>query len=151
MPKLTNATCTQTFYLALAIWREARGEPQLGRTAVGYSILNRVARPSWWGRTVDEVITKKWQYSSLTDPRDKQLTRWPLLSDISWQECLGVAMQLLFPGVAAAPVDNPVPGADSYYDVSITAPKWTVTARKCGQVGRIIFYDVDHDYEKEEK
>src|SRR3990172_10413739 len=76
MPKLTNATCTQTFYLALAIWREARGEPQLGRTAVGYSILNRVARPSWWGRTVDEVITKKWQYSSLTDPRDKQLPRW---------------------------------------------------------------------------
>lgn len=137
------------FMLALVLWRESRGEPVDVRIAVGHSILNRVAKPSWWGRTVLAVLRKKWQYSSMTDPHDAQLTTWPEDTDGSWYECLQVALELLGP----TPPKNSVPGADSYYDISLDkigkAPNWIAAARFCGQIGRIKFYDVDHDYEAE--
>lgn len=141
-PHTDCASCSSHFYLALTIWREARGEARPGRVAVGHSILNRVSRPKWWGTTVPEVVTKKWQYSSLTDPHDPQLATWPLPSDPSWVECWIIAGGILDGSIA-----NPVPGADSYHDVSIEAPKWVASARHVATIGRLLFYDVDHDYE----
>lgn len=129
--------------LALTVWREARGESRECRLAVAFSILNRVTNPKWWGNDILSVIRKKWQYSSLTDPKDRQLTTWPAFDDPTWFECLTVAMNAL-----DGSIPNPVPGADSYYDNSITAPPWTKTARFAKQIGRILFFDVDHDYEK---
>ena len=82
---------TSFAFLALAIWREARGASMQAKIAVAYSILNRVERPSWWGNDVLSVLFKKWQYSSLTDPKDRQLTTWPSTSDPSWYDCLSVA------------------------------------------------------------
>jgi len=135
---------TDHYYLALTIYREARGESVECRVAVGCSILNRVARPSWWGASVNEVVTKRWQYSSLTDPKDPQLSRaWPTLKEKAWQECWEIARLLL-----ADQLPNPVPGADSYYDVSISAPPWTAAARRVTQIGKIVFWDVDHDYQE---
>jgi len=142
MPSLAKTT-TELFYLAFAVWREARGEDEEVRRAVAWSIRNRVDRPKWWGKTYDEVITKRWQYSSLTDPNDPQLGRaWPRLSDASWIECLQIADDVIN-GVSY----NPTIGADSYYDISIPAPYWTTSARFCGQLGSMRFYDVDHDFE----
>lgn len=135
-------TLTEHFYLALTVWRESRGASHEAQLAVAYSILNRVNRPSWWGHTLDEVVTKKWQYSSLAAPGDPQLIVWPHLSDGSWLAAIKVAEAAL-EGTEA----NPVPGADSYYDDSITTPKWVVGARDCGKLDRLHFYDVDHDYE----
>ena len=133
---------TEHFYLALVVWREARGEVEDAQLAVALTVMNRVHRPSWWGHSVDEVATKKWQYSSMTDPKDPQLVKWPLLSDSSWAEAWTVAGRVLggFTMETAA-------GADSYYDDSISAPNWTANARYCGKIGRLNFYDVDHDYE----
>lgn len=129
--------------LALTIWREARGEPRAAKVALACSVMNRVRRPCWWGTDVVSVIEKRWQFSSLTDPRDPQLVRWPPY-DGTFRECLEVA-SLALAGLLA----NPVPGADSYHDTSIAPPSWTAKARGCGQVGRLVFYDVDHDYERE--
>jgi len=128
-------------FMALAIWREARGESILGQTAVAMSILNRVARPSWWGHSVLEVLFKKWQYSSLTDPHDPQLTAWPIENAI-WQQCLQVAADAIH-GIS----DNPVPGADSYFDDSIPAPKWATPETFVKQIGKLRFYNLDHDRE----
>jgi spore germination cell wall hydrolase CwlJ-like protein len=145
MSKTAAAILCDHFYLALAVWREARGESAEGQVAVACSIINRVANPKWWGTTVDEVITKRWQYSSLTDPKDPQVSRsWPTVKDPSWLLALGVAHDVLEGG----PV-NPMPGADSYHDSSISPPFWTTKSRYCGKIGRLFFYDVDHDYEKE--
>lgn len=130
------------FYLALTVYREARGEIMAARIGVACTVMNRVEHAKWWGRSIDEVVTKKWQYSSLTDPRDPQLVKWPLLSDTAWQECLHVASEVM-----NGTLGNPVPGADSYYDDSITAPAWTKDARFVKKIGRLNFYDVDHDYE----
>ena len=130
-------------FLALCLWREARGESAKVQSGVAHAVLNRVARPSWWGRDVMGVIFKKWQFSSLTDPHDRQLTTWPASDDRSWQQCLQVAG-----GAIAGAIPNPVPGADSYYDLSIPPPKWADPQRFVAQLGRIRFYDLDQDYER---
>jgi len=143
-PMATSAakTITDLFYLAFLVWREARGASTKTQTAIAWSVLNRVARPGWWGSDVASVAAKRWQYSSLTDPDDKQLTTWPKLTDASWLACLGVAYDVLH-GEAV----NLYPGADSYYDDSIPAPKWTKDAKFCGKIDNVLFYDVDHDHE----
>lgn len=128
-------------FLALCIWREARGEPHDAKVAVACSVLNRVDRPSWWGTSITGVLFKKWQYSSLTDPKDRQLTTWPA-RDPAWAECLTVARDAI-----EGHVTNPVPGADSYYDTSIPPPKWATPQTFVGQVGRLMFYNVDRDTE----
>ncbi len=139
---MTPEQAVALVFLALTVWREARGEPHESKLGVAFSILNRVARPTWWGRDVLSVVTKKWQYSSLTDPKDPQLRSWPSPAEDAWPECLEVARLVL-----EDLVRNPVPGADSYYDDSIPPPAWTAHARFVCQLGRIRFYDVDHDHE----
>ncbi len=129
-------------FLALAIWREARGEPFDAKVAVAHSVLNRVFRPSWWGRDVVSVLKKKWQYSSLTDPKDAQLTTWPDATDASFEECLNVAH-----GCMDGTYKSPVPGADSYYDDSIAPPKWADHRFFVGKVGKLNFYNLDQDIE----
>jgi spore germination cell wall hydrolase CwlJ-like protein len=130
-------------YAWIVAYREARGEPMPAQAAVVYTLLNRAQRPKWWGHSIGECAVKAWQYSSMTDPRDPQLSKaWPTLSTPAGLATARVADEVLRGAVA-----NPFPGADSYYDDSITAPNWTVGARFCGKLGKLNFYDVDHDYE----
>ena len=138
-----HSRAVELVFLALVAWREARGEPHEAKLGVAFSLMNRVARPSWWGRDVLSVATKKWQYSSLTDPKDRQLTTWPGPAEDAWLECLEIAGHVL-----EDKVRNPVPGADSYYDISIPPPKWADPACFVGQLGRIRFFDLDKDYQE---
>lgn len=131
-------------FLALTVWREARGESFPCQLGVAHAVLNRVARPKWWGNDIMSVIFKKWQFSSLTDPHDPQLTTWPRSDALPWQQCLKAAATALDGSIV-----NPVPGADSYFDVSIPAPVWAVPQAFVAQIGRIKFYNLDNDYEKE--
>ncbi len=130
-------------FLALVIWREARGEPKEGKTAVGFSIMNRVRRPAWWGDSVLAVVGKKWQYSSMTDPNDKQLTRWPAEDDLQWRECLRIARD-----VYESNVGNPAPGADSYFADTIKPPNWATKEKFVVKIGHHSFYDIDSDHER---
>jgi spore germination cell wall hydrolase CwlJ-like protein len=129
-------------FLALTIWREARGASVQAQVAVGYSIMNRVERPSWWGKSLDDVLFKKWQYSSIAAPGDPQLILYPRFSDPSWLEALGVAR-----AVIGKTEPNPAPGADSYYDDSIAAPKWATPDKIVAKIGKLNFFDVDGDHE----
>jgi spore germination cell wall hydrolase CwlJ-like protein len=132
-------------FLALTIWREARGEGHTCKVGVACSILNRVKNPKWWGDSVSAVLFKKWQYSSLTDPKDRQLTTWPSVADVRWEECLQIATAAL-----AGTLVNPVAGADSYYDVSISAPRWAKPEMFVAQLDRIRFFNTDNDHELDE-
>lgn len=129
-------------YLALVLWREARGETYAARLAVACSVMNRVNRPSWWGSSVMSVVLKKWQYSSMTDPKDRQLTTWPNENDSIWWECMQTAYDVL-----NKVVGNPAPGADSYYDVSIPPPKWATPETFVVALGRLRFHNLDRDVE----
>lgn len=132
------------FMLGLTVWREARGEPRDGKIAVAHSILNRVKRPSWWGDSVLSVVSKKWQYSSLTDPNDKQLTKWPVDTDKEWQDCLLIAW-----GVYDGSLRNPAPGADSYFADTIPPPRWADEKKFVVKIGHHSFYDLDSDHERQ--
>src|SRR3546814_9887201 len=59
--------------LARTIWGEARGEPVRGMEAVAAVVMNRVARPGWWGRTVASVCTKAYQFACWNE--DDQIGR----------------------------------------------------------------------------
>lgn len=132
-PELVRVT--DLFYLALTLWREARGEPEYVKRGVAFVVLYRAQHPGWWGSDIATVVTKKWQFSSLTDPKDKQLTLWPTFQDSSWLTCLKVARD-----VYGGATPNPAPDADSYYDISIPAPKWATPATFVCQLGRIRFH-----------
>ncbi|HBI15006.1 MAG TPA: hypothetical protein DDY20_05760 [Desulfobulbaceae bacterium] len=86
------------------------------------------------------VVFKKWQFSSMTDPRDRQLTTWPATNDPSWRQCLSIACASI-----DGDLPNPVPGADHYYDISIPPPKWAAAARFVSQIGKVRFYDLERD------
>lgn len=145
MPDSMNRNdMAERVFLALCLYREARGEPQLAKVAVALSVLNRVRRPSWWGSDVLGVLFKKWQYSSFTDPHDRQLTVWPQRDDQAWQECLDVAISVLEGFWDRV---NPAPCADSYHDVSIASPAWARREMFVTRIGRLKFYNVDLDYE----
>src|SRR5271169_2984705 len=91
---------TNTFLLALAIYREARGEDRAAKIAVGCVIRNRVQHPSWYGRTWFEVITKPYQFSSfnLGEPNS---TVFGSPNDPAWQDSAAAALSVM--GGAADP------------------------------------------------
>jgi len=132
----------QLALFALVIWREARGEGAKAMLAVGFSIMNRVKRPSWWGNDLISVISKKWQYSSMAAPGDPQLILYPTLGDSSFDQALETA-QMVIDGKAL----NPVPGADSYYDDSIKPPKWATKDTLVAKLGKLNFHNLDKDIE----
>lgn len=133
--------------LALVSWREARGEGRQGMWAVATSIMNRVLNPKWWGKDVHSVVWKKWQYSSMTAPGDPQLNTQPKADDPSWKVALDVATQV-YDGKYVLAISH----ADSYYDISLdkpphTPPAWAAQKDFVCQIGRLKFYDTDHDHE----
>jgi len=123
-------------FLALCVWREARGEQRDGKIAVAYSIMNRMASKSW-GNTVMAVLFQRLQYSSLTYYSDPQLATWPKDNDPSWLECLEIAEAVMY-----NQLPNPIGGADSYHDTSILPPKWATPDNFVAQIGRLRFYQV---------
>jgi spore germination cell wall hydrolase CwlJ-like protein len=122
-------------FMALTLWREARGETKEVRRGIAAVIMNRAKNPSWWGHNVMEVLFKKWQFSSMTDPNDKQLTKWPQPNDDIWLECLEIA-EMAIEGHFVWKLN----GANHYYDVSIPPPAWAAEDWFIEQIGKIRFY-----------
>lgn len=122
--------------LALAIWREARGEPLQGREAVGSVIRNRVNfnKSSYY-----REVVKPWQFSSITAKGDPQLNLWPQPNDpvnwSSWQEAQQVAQ-----GIMNGTIADPTGGAMYYYATSIPLPSWARNMTMMCQIGNQRFY-----------
>jgi len=132
----------QISLLALAMWREARGEGSEAMIAIGCALRNRAQKPCWWGKNLIAVITKKWQVSSMAAPGDRQLILYPQEGDKAFDQALSLAGQVI-----NGLVENLFPGADSWYDDSIPAPKWATKDNFCGKIGRLSFHNVDMDTE----
>lgn len=135
--------CADIIFLALMIWREARGESRLTQEAVAMCVINRVEKPKWWGDTIINVIFKKWQFSSLTDPKDRQLTTWPSRGLKSWN----LAMEIAEKAVNKL-LEHPAPNSDSYYDDSIPRPYWATNKNFVTKIGKLNFHNVDNDFER---
>lgn len=128
--------------LGLTLWREARNQSDDAIIAVACSIRNRIDKPSWWGKDWISCLTKKWQYSSMTDPKDHQLILYPQRNDAAFVRCYHIGLRVMSRELA-----SPFPGADSYYDESITAPYWATQDTYVGSRGAFRFHNLDRDIE----
>lgn len=122
LPEDNDATqyMTDRELLARVAWGEARSLGSKGMQATINVIMNRVHRKSWFGKTINEVIRKPWQFSCLNI---KDPNRSILLSvteeDKEYAEALRLAGLAL-----AGDLPDITNRADSYYATSIKPPRW---------------------------
>ena len=77
------------FALALAVWREARGETVIGKLLVAQTIENRVVDPRW-PETYVGVIMQPLQFSAF-NRGDPESLLFPSEHDTSWPDCVAAA------------------------------------------------------------
>lgn len=100
------------FLLALAMWREARGEDAAGMIAVGCVIRNRVHD---WHQSYHDVIVGKNQFSSISILGDVNTVLYPLENDAVF----GLAQDI----VEGAQVDT-TNGSHYYANEATMASEW---------------------------
>jgi hypothetical protein len=128
--------------LVLVIGREGRGDGAETMTAIAWSIRNRVDKHvERYGYGWIEVITKRWQYSSINGlGNDPNLRVYADLTQTAWQEA-AVAAHTVYGGTA---IDDPTGGAVSYFDKSLDPypPLWARSGEfvHTYDVGRLHFF-----------
>ncbi|OWK42211.1 cell wall hydrolase [Fimbriiglobus ruber] len=133
-------TATDWDVLARTICGEARGEGNQGMQAVANVVLNRVAKPGWWGATVKGVCLKPYQFScwNLGDPNRAVILN--LDTDYAiYNDALGIAS-----GVIDGSLPDITGGATSYFAKGTPEPKWAAGKNPCAVIGNHIFFnDID--------
>jgi N-acetylmuramoyl-L-alanine amidase len=127
---------TNLFMLSLAIYREARGETQLAKRAVGWVIRNRVQRAGWFGVGYFGVITKPSQFSSF-DANDPNRTVFGSPTDPAWKESIQAAVDVIQSNFM-----DDTEGATFYYDRSEddNPPAWSKDYTHTVDIGNFHFY-----------
>ena len=121
--------------LALNIYFEARGEPAMGKRAVGHVVMNRVADAAFPG-TVCEVVRQggeekrhRCQFSRWCDGRSDRP-----LDQMAWRESREIAWKVM-----RGASRDPTHGALWYHAVYVT-PDWSEAMDKGPRIGRHLFY-----------
>lgn len=120
--------------LALVLWREAAGEGKDGMVAVAAVISNRVKAthlPDQW----EDVIERKWQFSSLTASGDGMLVKWPKQPDESFEVAMAIADMTVEGHLA-----DPTGGATHYANLSVCDPDWAHTMKQTAKIGHHTFF-----------
>lgn len=127
-------TTSDYFMTALCLYREARGEGNSGMTSVACVIRNRTIKRN---TTPYAEVIKKLQFSSITDPKDQQLTTYPMEVDLAWQQA-----QLIAKNVLNNDIQDITQGATLYYDDSIPfPPSWNkIHTQDTVKIGRLNFF-----------
>lgn len=121
--------------LARTIWGEARNQGIAGMQAVAAVILNRAARPGWWGHDVKSVCLKNRQFAAwnFDDPnRNKMLALTD--ADPAYRQCLEVADEAL-----SGNLIDPTGGATHYHTTAIV-PYWAKGETPSCVIGDHVFY-----------
>lgn len=130
------STAASDDILARTIVGEARGEGHTGMIAVANVVLNRVAKPSWWGRTVKDVCLKPYQFScwNVGDPNRSIILN--LNSGFSiYNDALAIAQQVM--GGMLADNTN---GA-THYKVKGVHAAWADGKTPCAVIGHHEFFN----------
>jgi hypothetical protein len=126
--------------LALAVWREARGEPRLAKLAVAHVILNRMADRRWPDTAV-EVVTQPRQFSAF-NANDPNATKFPTPKQTAdwaaWLEGCDVVGSLN----EGPSGPDPTSGANHYESIADVAlmPGWALPERITCRAGKLRFY-----------
>ncbi|QEL18702.1 cell wall hydrolase [Limnoglobus roseus] len=124
--------------LARTIWGEARGEGKPGMEDVACCIMNRVAKPRWWGSTVEEVCLKPWQFScwNANDPNLPKL-KSVTVADPVFAQAVAIAEKAV-----AGTLPDRTQGATHYYDRRMPrVPPWAVGKTPCFTEGHHLFFN----------
>lgn len=123
--------------LARTVWGEARGEGTIGMAAVANVVINRVAKPCWWGNDIVSVCQKPWQFSCW-NKNDPNLPKLIVVneSDPYFLQANTLASKAVNKDLA----DN-TNGATSYYDKRMpNTPKWALGKTPCVEIGHHLFF-----------
>jgi len=131
--------------LARTIYGEARGEygrPDGGIASlicVGNVVMNRLAKMSWFGRSVREVCQKPWQFSCWNyGDVNRHIIEQVDAGDGVFKVCKDVAYQ-----VAHALWPDLTGGCDHYYSALLKSPpKWAVGKPPKFRIGRHLFFNL---------
>lgn len=128
--------CSPVDILARTIYGEARGESIKGKEAVACVILNRVKKNSWYGKTVENVCLKPWQFScwNENDPNKEKILKISK-KDPVFKSCYRIARRAVC-GV----LEDKTSGATHYHTKNIN-PRWSLDKAPCAQIGNHLFYN----------
>lgn len=127
--------------VALCVWKEARGEGQLGMKAVLDVIYNR-ARD--WNKHLHDVVYGKNQFTSMSVASDPEYNLQPADADHQFQFCLDITSQMLNTGMGD--ITN---GAHYYANLKTATSGWfhdhivadTVNHSQKAVIGKQTFYN----------
>lgn len=114
--------------MALNIYHEARGEPELGMEAVAWVTLNRVESESY----PDDICKVVYQPSQFSWTTKKDQTPY---ETESWEKALDVADYVL----DESNTDDPTDGALYFHNRKVK-PKWSRKFIRTQKIGNHIFY-----------
>lgn len=144
-------TCDDLDILAKTIYGEARGEGDLGREAVGGTIINRWQSGKWFNgkdinndgfESIAEVCQQPWQFScwNENDPNRQKLLELNLYDNI-FRDCLTTSLLVIANSAdtqwAGRDKSN---GATHYFADYIATPKWAVGKTPCAIIGHHRFF-----------
>lgn len=122
--------------LARTLWAEARGEGDKGMEAVACVILNRVAAPRWWGRTIVEVCRKPSQFSCW----DEGTASRAALMRVTSADPYFVRATAIARDAASGRLADFTNGALHYHAIEVL-PRWARGHVPCYTLGRHVFYN----------
>lgn len=127
--------------LAMAIYFEARGEPEDGKVAVAHVVMNRVGDPAFPDTVCDVVrdggqdVRYRCQFTFWCDGNSTEPSEVE-----AWQDSEEVAQ-----AVYKEASDDPTGGA-LWYHASYVAPEWSSQFERGPQIGEHIFYRPVQDF-----
>jgi spore germination cell wall hydrolase CwlJ-like protein len=131
--------------LARTIYGEARGEyaslegGMASLIAIGNVVMNRVKAQSWYGKTIQEVCRKPWQFSCWNedDPNRKVLMQGEIVDPV-FTFCRKVATK-----VALEEWPDLTKGSDHYHANSmLIIPKWAKGQKPKIRMAKHVFYQL---------
>jgi hypothetical protein len=120
--------------LAIAIYFEARGEPERGQVAVGQVILNRVRSPLFpetiCGVVYQGQMSPGCQFSFTCDGKTDNPR-----NDAQWAQAQDIAKR-----ITKGELWLPEVGYSTYYHADYVRPTWASSMSRIDTIGRHIFY-----------
>jgi spore germination cell wall hydrolase CwlJ-like protein len=111
---VTTLGCYALILCAIDLWREAQNQPYSAMVGVACVCRNRVT-PT---KDLVAVVSAKHQFSSMTQPGDVNLVKWPESNDPVWPLCCQ-AVDAVF---GADPIPDVTGGATFYFSPPLTEP-----------------------------
>lgn len=155
IPTVDDPGWTEDFYddtadilLARLVFGEAENQPKEAKTAVGYSVINRVKKGNRrWGLNNREVILKENQYDAFWNPDRRDAVRDPLrgsdeIRREAWSESYAVAA-----GILNGSLKDPTDGATHFHsypeDERERFPSWATEENFKIKTGDMLFYELE--------